>query len=268
MFVGSFQLRAGGGSAVRPWGRACQVQRTPHLILLSPEFYATELRPLLARWLVIWLRANGLLALVDDEVRRGGPVFGDMFPAVTFPFLAAPYLPLYSPPTVPAELSCRISFGVFQQSIMIVDVLCDHLACNANHYFSAKPFCFTTFRHSRSSPPPGMLTPGPHSSICDIGKLLSAISWPQHGVSSTNRQLYLVAVSARLSFPSPGAAVPAVRLHRGPLRSVPPATADICARAPDADAEPWTAMAALLPVQAMALPMTHLKRFVLHLHPF
>ena len=33
-----------------------QIRTRPHLLLMQPLFYASHLRPLLARWAVMWLR--------------------------------------------------------------------------------------------------------------------------------------------------------------------------------------------------------------------
>lgn len=42
------------------------LQRSPHLILLNPEYYDTDLRPALARWAVLWLTLKGLT--IDAQV--------------------------------------------------------------------------------------------------------------------------------------------------------------------------------------------------------
>ena len=45
-----------------------QLQRIPHLVLLSPSFYHTQLRPLLAEWLLLWLRRQGLRDVTDEQI--------------------------------------------------------------------------------------------------------------------------------------------------------------------------------------------------------
>ena len=46
------------------------MQRIPHLILLSDAFYHQTLRPLLAEWLLLWLRRQGLRDVTDDQATR------------------------------------------------------------------------------------------------------------------------------------------------------------------------------------------------------
>lgn len=42
-------------------GYECRaLQRSPHLVLLNEEFYSTRLRPIIARWMVLWLTSNQL----------------------------------------------------------------------------------------------------------------------------------------------------------------------------------------------------------------
>ena len=43
------------------------IGRIPHLALLSDEFYHQKLRPVLAEWLLLWLRRNGLRELTDEQ---------------------------------------------------------------------------------------------------------------------------------------------------------------------------------------------------------
>jgi|AntRauMFilla1563_2_1112583.scaffolds.fasta_scaffold156070_1 hypothetical protein len=43
-------------SLVEEGYRAHLLQRTPHLVLLSPAFYRTKLAPVLAQWLLIWFQ--------------------------------------------------------------------------------------------------------------------------------------------------------------------------------------------------------------------
>mmetsp|Transcript_39763 Transcript_39763/g.98280 ORF Transcript_39763/g.98280 Transcript_39763/m.98280 type:complete len:3869 (-) Transcript_39763:305-11911(-) len=61
-------LRAGADQRV--------VQLRPHLIVLDDGFYANQLRPLLARWAVLWLRSQQIRGLTDEQVLSyllGGP---------------------------------------------------------------------------------------------------------------------------------------------------------------------------------------------------
>ena len=44
------------------------LQRTPHLILLSRPFYVGQLKPLLCRWMLLWVRKSRLRELKDEEV--------------------------------------------------------------------------------------------------------------------------------------------------------------------------------------------------------
>lgn len=44
------------------------VQTAPHFVLLSRSFYATELKPPLARWTLLYLRNAGLRGVDDDQV--------------------------------------------------------------------------------------------------------------------------------------------------------------------------------------------------------
>lgn len=41
---------------------------TPHLALVSKNFYDTHMKPVLARWLVLWIRAHKLPNLTDAEI--------------------------------------------------------------------------------------------------------------------------------------------------------------------------------------------------------
>eukprot|EP01012_Entosiphon_sulcatum_P007139 TRINITY_DN13559_c0_g1_i1.p1 TRINITY_DN13559_c0_g1~~TRINITY_DN13559_c0_g1_i1.p1 ORF type:complete len:4669 (-),score=764.85 TRINITY_DN13559_c0_g1_i1:3029-17035(-) len=50
-------------------GLSCNaLQHTPHVILLNVDFFHHRLRPLLAEWLVLWVRAQHLLPLSDEQV--------------------------------------------------------------------------------------------------------------------------------------------------------------------------------------------------------
>ena len=44
------------------------LQRTPHLILLSRPFYMAQLKPLLCRWMLLWVRRSRLRELKDEEL--------------------------------------------------------------------------------------------------------------------------------------------------------------------------------------------------------
>lgn len=46
------------------------LQRTPHLVLLNRYFYSSQLKPLLAEWMAIWLGFQKLHGLNDEQVRR------------------------------------------------------------------------------------------------------------------------------------------------------------------------------------------------------
>jgi hypothetical protein len=43
------------------------LQKSPHLVLLSRNFYDIKMKPLLAKWLLLWLRARKLPSVTDDE---------------------------------------------------------------------------------------------------------------------------------------------------------------------------------------------------------
>eukprot|EP01012_Entosiphon_sulcatum_P062087 TRINITY_DN8821_c0_g1_i1.p1 TRINITY_DN8821_c0_g1~~TRINITY_DN8821_c0_g1_i1.p1 ORF type:complete len:4205 (-),score=604.71 TRINITY_DN8821_c0_g1_i1:28-12642(-) len=50
--------------------RGCKqkvIQTTPHFVLLSPQFYERQLKPLLAKWAVPWLRAKQLTGINDEQ---------------------------------------------------------------------------------------------------------------------------------------------------------------------------------------------------------
>ena len=44
------------------------LQKTPHVVLLSRKFYHEKLMPLLAQWVLLWMRQRRLRE-VSDEVR-------------------------------------------------------------------------------------------------------------------------------------------------------------------------------------------------------
>ncbi|KAJ1425171.1 hypothetical protein B484DRAFT_93375, partial [Ochromonadaceae sp. CCMP2298] len=45
-----------------------QLQRSPHLALVSKNFYDARMKSVLAKWLLLWLRARKMPALEDDEI--------------------------------------------------------------------------------------------------------------------------------------------------------------------------------------------------------
>ena len=46
------------------------IQRIPHLALLSDLFYHSQLRPVMAEWLLVWMRRNGLQDIDDTTALR------------------------------------------------------------------------------------------------------------------------------------------------------------------------------------------------------
>lgn len=46
------------------------IQRNPHITLLNAEWYHKELKPLLASWLHLWLEAQHLSALSENEIKE------------------------------------------------------------------------------------------------------------------------------------------------------------------------------------------------------
>ena len=62
------------------------LQRVPHLTLLSDAFYAHSLKPILADWLLLWLRKQGLRDVTDEQALRclsGGAVDATVQAALT-----------------------------------------------------------------------------------------------------------------------------------------------------------------------------------------
>lgn len=53
-----------------------KLQTAPHLVLLSTEFYHGQMKPLLAKWLLFFLRKHNLRKLTDDEAVRAMPSVG------------------------------------------------------------------------------------------------------------------------------------------------------------------------------------------------
>lgn len=48
--------------------KTLQIQKSPHLALVSKNFYDTKMKEILAKWLILWLRARKLPELNDDEI--------------------------------------------------------------------------------------------------------------------------------------------------------------------------------------------------------
>ena len=51
--------------------QGCQLkllQKTPHLVLLSTDYYHLSLKPLIAKWMVLWLETNGVTKLTTQEI--------------------------------------------------------------------------------------------------------------------------------------------------------------------------------------------------------
>ena len=46
------------------------MQRVPHLILLSDAFYVHTIKPIMADWLLLWLRRHGLRDVTDEQALR------------------------------------------------------------------------------------------------------------------------------------------------------------------------------------------------------
>lgn len=44
------------------------IQRVPHFVILRKQFYTSQLQPLLAEWLLIWLGTKGLSGLTDSQI--------------------------------------------------------------------------------------------------------------------------------------------------------------------------------------------------------
>ena len=53
------------------------VQAVPHVCVLDRKWYHQSLRPLLARWISVWLRAHGALRNMDDETSIAFLLRGD-----------------------------------------------------------------------------------------------------------------------------------------------------------------------------------------------
>ena len=44
------------------------LQRSPHLTLLNEEWYAREMKPVMAKWLLLWLEANHVSGLQTEHM--------------------------------------------------------------------------------------------------------------------------------------------------------------------------------------------------------
>ena len=44
------------------------LQRNPHIVLLNPEFYHTELKPLMAQWLLLFLESQHVSGLTEEQL--------------------------------------------------------------------------------------------------------------------------------------------------------------------------------------------------------
>ena len=44
------------------------LQRSPHLTLLNEEWYVSEMKPVMARWMLLWLEANHVSGLRPDHM--------------------------------------------------------------------------------------------------------------------------------------------------------------------------------------------------------
>lgn len=44
------------------------LQRSPHIVLLNPDFYAAELKPHMASWLLLFLESQHVAGLTEEEV--------------------------------------------------------------------------------------------------------------------------------------------------------------------------------------------------------
>ena len=55
-------------AAVRRGVELQLLQRVPHLVLLSEAYYQAEMRPLLADWMLPWLRRQGVRDITDEQM--------------------------------------------------------------------------------------------------------------------------------------------------------------------------------------------------------
>ena len=44
------------------------LQRSPHLVLLNTEWYHAKMRPVMAKWMMLWLEANHVSGLSSEQV--------------------------------------------------------------------------------------------------------------------------------------------------------------------------------------------------------
>lgn len=54
-------------AAVRIGGENKAIQRTPHLVLLDKKYYISDILPLLARLMIIWLSTQKKSGLSDEQ---------------------------------------------------------------------------------------------------------------------------------------------------------------------------------------------------------
>ncbi len=56
------------------------IQTTPHTVLISDDFYHSKLKPLMAKWLMLFLSSNGVnIAGQQEEVRGKKSRFHSLF---------------------------------------------------------------------------------------------------------------------------------------------------------------------------------------------
>ena len=44
------------------------LQRSPHLVLLNVDWYHEQMRPLMAKWMLLWLEANHVAGLSSTQI--------------------------------------------------------------------------------------------------------------------------------------------------------------------------------------------------------
>ena len=44
------------------------LQRSPHLTLLNEEWYVREMKPVMAKWMQLWLEANHVSGLTSQQI--------------------------------------------------------------------------------------------------------------------------------------------------------------------------------------------------------
>jgi len=104
---------------------ARKVQTTPHLVVLSRPYYDAQLRPVLSRWMLLWLFAHGCNGLPTLDVLEyldkgpGSPAAkGPLHPpAPTHPpthlLIYTPTLLIYPPTHIHTYAHIRIHKGLF-----------------------------------------------------------------------------------------------------------------------------------------------------------